>query len=122
LTQPQEKLLELLAYCVSRTVHGVQTKTDNDAARLQHTDELARALGCDMTKWFTPTAENFFLRVSKSKISDAMGEAGTPITADGMKGKKAELAALAESKLAGTGWLPEPIRISAAIQKEVDKN
>ncbi len=122
MTQPQEKLLELLAYCVSRTVHGVQTKTDNDAARLQHTDELARALGCDMTKWFTPTAENFFLRVSKSKISDAMGEAGTPITADGMKGKKAELAALAESKLAGTGWLPEPIRISAAIQKEVDKN
>jgi len=113
LTQPQEKLLELLAYCVSRTVHGVQTKTDNDPARLQHTDELARALGFDLSKCFTATAENFFLRVSKSKIADAMGEAGTPITADGMKGKKAELAALAESKLAGTGWLPEPVRIQS---------
>jgi ParB family chromosome partitioning protein len=122
LTQPQEKLLELLAYCVSRTVHGVQTNTDNDPARLQHTDELARALGCDMTKWFTPTAENFFLRVSKSKIADAMAEAGTPVTADGMKVKKAELAALAENKVAGTGWLPEPVRISTAVQKEIDQN
>jgi ParB family transcriptional regulator, chromosome partitioning protein len=122
LNQTQSKLLELLAYCVSRTVHGVQTKTDNDPARLQHADEMARALGCDITKWFMPTAENFFLRVSKSKIADAMAEAGNPISADGMKGKKAELAALAESKIAGTGWLPEPVRVSAAVQKEVGQN
>jgi ParB family chromosome partitioning protein len=121
LGQPQEKLLELLAYCVSRTVHGAQTKTDNDPARLRHADELARALNCDLTKWFTPTAENFFLRVSKSKIAEAMAEAGKPIDPQAMKGKKADVAALAEGKVAGTGWLPEPVRIST-VQKEVDQN
>ncbi len=51
-----------------------------------------------------------------------MAETGNPVTADGMKAKKAELAALAENKLAGTGWLPEPARISASLQKEVDQN
>ncbi len=66
-----------------------------------------------MTKWFAPTAENFFLRVSKSRIFEAMAEAGSPISADGMKSKKAELAVLAEGKLAGTGWLPEPVRIQS---------
>jgi ParB family chromosome partitioning protein len=75
-----------------------------------------------MSKWFTATAENFFLRVSKSKIADAVTEAGKPVTIDGLKRKKAELAALAETEIAGIGWLPEPVRVSTrpAVQEEVD--
>lgn len=115
LEQPQDKLLDLLAYCVARTVHGVQFKTDSDPARLQHADALAHALSCDMNKWFTPTAENFFLRVPKSKIADALAEAGKPLTNDELKRKKAELAARAETQLVGTGWLPEPVRVSADL-------
>jgi ParB family transcriptional regulator, chromosome partitioning protein len=122
LAQPQDVLLELLAYCVARTVHGVQSKADNRAARLQHADALAGALDCDMSKWFTATAENFFLRVSKSKIADALTEPGKPVTIDGLKRKKAELAALAETEIAGIGWLPEPVRVSnrPAGQEEAD--
>jgi ParB family transcriptional regulator, chromosome partitioning protein len=112
LNRPQETLLELLAYCVARTVHGVQSKSDNSRARLNHTDALARALGCDMTKWFTPTAENFFLRVSKSQIGDALTEAGKSSMAETANCKKAQLAALAETEIRGTGWLPVPVRVS----------
>ncbi len=115
LEQPQDKLLDLLAYCVARTVHDVQFKNDSDPARLQHADALARALSCDMNKWFTPTAENFFLRVPKSKIADALAEAGKPLANDELKRKKAELAAQAEAQLAGTGWLPEPVRVSVDL-------
>jgi ParB family chromosome partitioning protein len=111
LAQPHDVLLELLAYCVARTVHGVQSKADSSTARLQHADALALALDCDMSKWFTASAQNFFLRVSKSKIADALREAGKPVSIDGLKRKKAELAALAEKEIAGTGWLPEPIRV-----------
>jgi ParB family chromosome partitioning protein len=116
LRQPQEKLLELLAYCVARTVHGVESKNDNDPQRLRHADALARALGCDMKKWFTPTASNFFSRVSKSQIADALAEAGKPVNADGLKLKKAELAGKAELSITGTRWLPEPRRISSPDQ------
>ncbi len=115
LEQPQGKLLEMLAYCIARTLHGVQFKTDSNPARLQHVDALACALGCDMRKWFTPTAENFFLRVPKSKIADALAEAGKPLTMNGLKRKKVELAAQAEAQLAGTGWLPEQVRIAAQV-------
>jgi len=112
LAQSQEMLLELLAYCVARTVNGVQSKVDHSTARLQHADALARALGCDMSKWFAATAQNFFLRVSKSQMADALREAGKPLSVEGLKRKKTELAALAEKEIVGTGWLPEPVRIS----------
>jgi ParB family chromosome partitioning protein len=108
LDRPQETLLELLACCVARTVHGVQSKTDSNPARLRHADALARALDCDIAKWFTPTAENFFLRVSKAKIAEALTEAGKSPTADISKCKKAQLAALAETEIRGTNWLPGP--------------
>jgi ParB family chromosome partitioning protein len=95
--------------------YEVQSKTDNSAARVQHADALAGALGLDITKWFTPTAENFFLRVSKSNIADALAEAGKPLTGDGLNRKKTDLAALAEKEIAGTDWLPKPMRISATV-------
>ncbi len=115
--QTQEKLLELLAYCVSRTVDGVEFKNDNDPQRLQRADAVARALGCDMTKWFTPTASNFYSRVSKARIADALAEAGKPVDADGLKQKKVDLASQAEASTTGTGWLPEPVRVSPRIRQ-----
>lgn len=117
LEQTQEKLLELLAYCVSRTVDGVEFKSDNDPQRLQHADAVARALGCDMTKWFTPTASNFYSRVLKARIADALAEAGKPVNADGLKQKKVDLASQAEASTTGTGWLPEPVRVSPRIRQ-----
>ena len=114
--QDQQTMLELLAYCVARTVNGVRAKSDaeNSGSRLEHADALARALGFDMGKWFTPTAENFFSKIPKSRIAEALAEGGKPATPEALKLKKPELAAFAESEIKGTNWLPEPIRIAVA--------
>jgi ParB family chromosome partitioning protein len=64
----------------------------------------------DMTKWFTPTADNFFARVSKPQILAALSEAGKKAP-DASKLKKAELASQAAAAIQGTGWLPTPVRI-----------
>jgi ParB family chromosome partitioning protein len=67
-----------------------------------------------MGKWFTPTAENFFSKIPKSRIAEALAEGGKPATPEVLKLKKPELAAFAESEIKGTNWLPEPIRIAVA--------
>jgi ParB family chromosome partitioning protein len=114
LEQDQEALLQLLAFCTARSLNGVQAKADVDGCgRLQHANALALALDLDMTKWFTPTAENFFSKVSKARIAEALTEAGKPPTGETAKLKKAELAAFAEKEIQNTGWLPEAVRISA---------
>jgi ParB family chromosome partitioning protein len=63
-----------------------------------------------VAKWFTPTAENFFGRISKQRIAEALEEAGKPASAVTLAFKKADLAAVAEKEIQGTGWLPEPVR------------
>jgi len=120
LEQDQEALLKLLAFCTARSLNGVQAKADLDGCgRLQHANALALALSLDMTKWFTPTAENFFSKVSKARIAEALTEAGKPPSAETAKLKKAEMAGLAEKEIQDTGWLPETVRISAIQPDEV---
>jgi ParB family chromosome partitioning protein len=73
LTQPQETLLELLAFCAALTVNAVQGKQDRpDCERISHTDRLSVALGLDMKAWFTPNAANYFGHVSKPQILSAI--------------------------------------------------
>ncbi|MGH9770203.1 MAG: ParB/RepB/Spo0J family partition protein [Candidatus Acidiferrales bacterium] len=111
--QDRQILLDLLAYCVARTVNAVKSKSDVDGQgkRCEQADALASALQFDINKWFTPTANNFFSRVPKSRIAEALAEAGKPASAEALKLKKTELAALAETDITKTGWLPEPVRI-----------
>jgi len=112
LSQDQDTLLKLLAYCAGRTVNAVQAKSDRgDSERISHANALAGALGLDMKDWFTPTAENFFSRVSRTEILSALTEAkGTPAKRSWDKLKKSEFAALAEREIAGTGWLPKLLK------------
>jgi len=119
LDQNQETLLRLLAFCAARSLNSVKAKTDVDGrSRLQHANSLALALDLDMTKWFTPTAENFFSKVSKARITQALSEAGKPPAVEIAKLKKAEMAAFAEKEVQSTGWLPEPVRISIIGDEE----
>lgn len=119
LEQNQETLLRLLAFCAARSVNSVKAKTDTDGGgRLQHANALALALDLDMTKWFVPTAGNFFSKVSKARIGNALTEARKPPAVETAKLKKAELAAFAEKEMHGTSWLPEPVRISGVQDEE----
>jgi ParB family transcriptional regulator, chromosome partitioning protein len=114
LEQDQAVLLDLLTFCAACTLNAVQMKTDRpDAPRLVHAARLATTLHLDMTAWFMPTAENYFNRVSKVQILEALQEARQqpPAPAWGNL-KKAELAALAARETAGTRWLPLPLRQS----------
>jgi len=116
LQQEQDRLLRLLAYCVAQTVDAVRTKTPHGDERVAFTDALASALDLDMAKWFTPTAENYFGRVSKAQVLDALREVKGGITPAWESMKKADLAALAERQIAGTGWLPLPLRTPPQTQ------
>ncbi len=113
LEQTQDTLLDLMAICAAHTVDAVQTKHGGqDSNSLRHADDLANALNLDMGQWFTSTASNFFCKVSRQAMLDAIAEAkGTPCAPAWEKLKKPELAALAERQIAGTGWLPKPLRL-----------
>ena len=122
LEQEQATLLRLLAFCASRSLNSIQSKSDqDDAARLRHANALGLALGIDLAKWLTPTADNFFSKISKSQIVRALAEAGTPLMVDSAQLKKADLAARAEKMIQKTGWLPEPLRITPVIESPTDQ-
>jgi ParB family chromosome partitioning protein len=104
-------LLELLAFCVSRSVDAIQRKHEKgDTARFGEADKLAAAIGLDMTDFFKATAENYFGRVSKPLIIEALKEAKVEITPAMEKAKKGELAAIAEREIGKAKWLPGLLR------------
>jgi ParB family transcriptional regulator, chromosome partitioning protein len=115
LEQKKDVLLDLLAFCAATTINAVRTKNDRpDADRLQHADRLATALKLDMKPWFTPDAANYFSRVSKPQIFEAMLEARKQPPAPAWeKLKKAELAQEAERQMKGKDWLPALLRPAA---------
>lgn len=112
LKQKQNVLLDLLAFCTAITVDAVQTKqTRPDSMRLDAADAIADELELDMTKWFTPTAANYFSRVGKDLIAEAIAD--VKATPAGPAMKKAELARYAEQCVKGKNWLPKPLRVDA---------
>jgi ParB family chromosome partitioning protein len=112
LEQHQDVLLDLLAFCTATTINAVQVKADRPGnRRLTHAEALASSVNLDMTTWFTPTADNYFSRISKPQILNALREAkGTAPAPAWEKLKKSELAALAAREIEGRNWLPEPLR------------
>lgn len=100
----QGELLDLLALCAA-SLARVPTGPARAAA------DLESLAGLDMRQWWEPTPEAFLNHVSKAQIAKAMDEGGVgseSSTGAGMK--KGELAAFAAARLAGRGWLPEPLK------------
>lgn len=57
------------------------------------------------------TGDSYLGRVTKARILEAVHEAKGENAADRISGlKKPEMVTAAEDLLAGTGWLPEPLR------------
>jgi ParB family chromosome partitioning protein len=112
LVQDTATRLELLAYCAGCSVNAVQKRHERDGTdRLDHAVRLACALGLDMTQWWQPTAQSYFRHVPKPRILEAVREGVTPEAADNLaKLKKDALAAEAEQRLKGSGWLPAILR------------
>jgi ParB family chromosome partitioning protein len=102
----------LFAHVVSLSVNAVYESWNRRPRALAHADHLAKAVDLDMAAaGWTPTVDNFLGRVTKARILQAVAEAKGQRAADRIEHlKKGEMAAEAETLLADTGWLPEPLR------------
>lgn len=103
LEQTLETQLALLAFCTAVTIDGV-----SGLEKAHPVNAVAGALGLDMSKHWTATAEGYFNHVSKARIAEVLSAAVSPEAANEVKAmKKADAAAFAESRVAPTGWTPE---------------
>ncbi|MBX3671020.1 MAG: ParB/RepB/Spo0J family partition protein [Rhodocyclaceae bacterium] len=109
-TQDASTRLELLAYCIARTVDAVQQPSGRRRA-LVHADQLATAVSLDMAAWWEAAGERYLARVPKARILEAVREGVSERDAESMGGlKKDAMVPHAERLLAGKDWLPEVLR------------
>ena len=120
---PDEARAAWLGFVVGRTLEA-SLKMAGDR-RIAFHDHLGRLLGIDMAQWWRPTAANYFDRVSKQVILQALADVGGPeLSARFASVKKAELATSAERVFAGTyiaeadvrdgalAWVPDVMRFA----------
>lgn len=106
-----EQRTELFALCAGLSVNAMHTPYDRRPEALPHADRLAQLVRLDMTRDWTPTAANYFSRVTKGKILAAVREAKGEDTARLLDSlRKADMAREAERLMADSGWLPELLR------------
>jgi ParB family transcriptional regulator, chromosome partitioning protein len=87
--------MNVLAVAVAHTVNAVQSPHDDaSTGRLAAADALARALTFEMADWWQPTAANYFTRIKKDQILQAIQEVtGAPAKERLRSLKKQDLAA-----------------------------
>jgi ParB family chromosome partitioning protein len=116
----------LFAHCVGLTVNAVHEAYNRRPKAIAHADRIAAAVSLDIAAvGWRPTAEAYLGRVTKGRILAAVREARGARAAEHIAGlKKAEMATAAEELLAGTGWVPEPLRtpgqVFAAVEPETE--
>lgn len=93
--------MDLLAYLTALTVNAMGDTADAAA--------LAKAVGLDMVKHWTPSVAGFFGRLPKAVLRDAVTEAKVKVV-DFAGAKKLEAATLSRNRLESSGWLPKPLR------------
>ena len=102
----------LFAHCVAQGVNAVHEAWNRRPRAFAHADRLAQAVELDMAaEGWTPTVDGYLGRVTKARILQAVAEAKGQRAADRIEHlKKGEMAGEAETLLAGSGWLAEPLR------------
>lgn len=102
----------LFAHCVALTLNATHESYNRRPRALAHAGRLAETMSLDLADaGWVPTAENYLGRVTKARILDAVREAKGEQAAQRLEGlKKDAMAEAAAQALAGSGWLPEPLR------------
>ncbi|WP_447887343.1 ParB/RepB/Spo0J family partition protein [Serratia fonticola] len=115
------EILALLAFCVGLALNGVQSFASKEGKVGDKLTTVENALEFDLCDWWKPTKENYFGRISKEQISDALLDAGkTAQAASALKMKKGDAAQLAEDELATLRWLPNCFRPAAEDKSTAD--
>lgn len=108
------EILALLAFCVGLALNGMQSFASKEGKVGDKLTTVENALEFDLCDWWKPTKENYFGRISKEQISDALLDAGKNAqAASALKMKKGDAAQLAEDELASLRWLPNCFRPAA---------
>ncbi len=120
-----------LGHVVGRTMEASLNMAGE--RRIDFHDHLATLIGIDMAAWWRPTASNYFDRVSKAVILDALAAVGGPdLSSRFASVKKGDLAMSAERVFAGTyitevevreralAWVPEVMRFAGVATVEVE--
>lgn len=108
LTWEQAEVVALLAYCVGLSLDAVQLWPAKDGKVGGALTPLEHALDFTLRDWWQPTKANYFGRISKELMSDALLDAGKVAQAASvLKMKKGDAAQLAEDELTASGWVPE---------------
>jgi ParB family chromosome partitioning protein len=102
----------LFAHCIALSVNAVYEPWNRRPRALGHADRLAEAIGLDVAAaGWSPTVDSYLGRVTKARILQAVREAKGDTAAQRIEHlKKGEMAERAQEVLAGSGWLPEPLR------------
>jgi ParB family transcriptional regulator, chromosome partitioning protein len=120
-----------LGHVVGRTLEASLNMAGE--RRIDFHDHLATLIGIDMAAWWRPTAANYFDRVSKAVILDALAAVGGPDLSSRFSSvKKGDLAMSAERVFGGTyitevevreralAWVPEVMRFAGTATVEVE--
>ena len=111
----------LFAHCVGLSVNAVHEAYCRRPQALAHAGVLAEAVDLDMAAaGWTPTVDGYLGRVTKARILQAVREAkGEPAAQRIDHLRKGEMAEAAQALLAGSGWLPEPLRTAGRAMPQV---
>jgi len=105
-----EQRMALFAHCAASTLSAVRLPFPKPHA-MATAEKIGSACGLDMAKHWTPSVASYLSRVSKPQIAAAVTEAVSAQAATNIAGlKKQAMAEAAAKLLAGTGWLPAPLR------------
>jgi ParB family chromosome partitioning protein len=128
---PDDSRAAWLGYVVARS-HEASLNMSGER-QLPFQDHLGRLIGIDMAQWWRPTAANYFDRVSKQVILDALTVVGgLELSSRFAAVKKGDLAMSAERIFAGTyitevevrekavAWVPEVMRFASAAPVAVE--
>jgi ParB family chromosome partitioning protein len=117
-----------VAFSIARTLEPTLNVAEGYRSNGFH-DHLGRLLDIQVENWWRPTAENFFGRVKKTVMLDALEDIGGPVLRGRYKdAKKGDLAGTcaalcngqgiveAEIREKATAWLPDAMRFDALEQ------
>ena len=130
---PDDSRAAWLGYVVARSLEASLNMAGE--RKLPFQDHLGSLIGIDMAQWWRPTAANYFDRVSKQAILDALTDVGgLELSSRFASVKKGDLAMSAERVFAGTyitevevrekalAWVPEVMRFARPTPEAGEAN
>lgn len=112
--QPQDTVLSLLAFGAAHSVNAVAKKFTDRKKSIEQANQLGHALKVHMPDWFEKTGDSYFRHVNRTTIELAVAEAKGSEAELSVRAaaKKSEAVTIADRIVAGSGWLPSPVRLT----------